>query len=79
MAANRSPNGVKSREVRLLEDILTRLAATEVLLRCLETRLVQTMRTMDDASNVADVSESRVEINQARRLLATFHPNRLED
>ena len=79
MSRQRAPNGAASREVRATEDILGLLHRAEVIARALGTRMIQRARTEDEAANVRDINDVRVTIEQVRRLVVRWHPNRIEE
>ena len=62
-----------------LENILAHLVCAKDCLDKADTRLLQTAVTEMDALTLFEVRRAKIDIHKARRLLAAFHPNRLEE
>jgi len=63
----------------LLEDALAHISGARRSLQVAGTRMVQRMRTEQEKADVDELTAARVELETAHRLLAGFHPQRLEE
>ena len=70
-------NAYDAERIRL-ENILANLVAAEERMACALTRVANRMRTEYEANTAKEIQAAMNDVDQARRTLAQFHPERLE-
>ena len=63
----------------LLENALAHISQARTCLSVAGTRMIQRVRTEPERDDLNEVITARVELEAAHRLLAGFHPQRLEE
>lgn len=61
-----------------LETALAYLVRAEDHLQVAATRIANRLRTLDEADDLHEIAQATASVEEARRTLAGFHPNRLK-